>query len=329
MSELRQDPVSGEWVFFASNRRRRPYDFTMRKIVPKEPGKACAFCPGHEAETTETIFQNRPGKDWSIRVFSNMYPAVHREAPDFAADDFYRNVPGLGLHEVLVDTPDHEGRLHDFTMAHFQEVLEVLQTRCRAIRGAEEVAYVQVFKNCGPDAGASIAHSHWQLLGTPVLGKVQADQQARSLEYLEKTGHCMVCDMLQKEQRDGRRIIAENAGFLAFAPYASRSSFEVWVAAKTHVASFADFEAEQRRALGDLLLPILKCIPKLRDGVGYNICFQDAPKGAAYEDTFHWYCRLLPRIGAPAGFEYGTGNRINPVLPEFAAAKYRELRAEP
>ena len=328
MSELRQDPVRGEWVYYAANRRNKPYDFKWRQVSSRRAGGDCAFCPGHEGETPAAVYQDGPNGAWTVRVFENRYPAVAEAEPDFVPDGFYRNVPGLGRHEVLVDTADHGGVLHEFPLEHIQKILWVLQERMREIQKDPRVMYVQIFKNCGPEAGASIAHSHWQLLGAPVPGKEQQDALDHARAYRAAHDSCLFCDIVAKELAEGGRVVAQNQSFLAFTPYASRSAFELWIISKTHIASFVDFSEAQRESFGALFYDILRRLPRLRDGLGYNICFQDVPRGAGLGRVFHWYCRIVPRIGAPAGFEFGTGNRINPVTPEAAAEIYRQLGEE-
>lgn len=320
MSEFRQDSLTGEWVAFASERSKRPYDFAKPKLTPKD-GTDCPFCPGHEEVTTSPVFQNGGDKAWTIRAFPNMYPAVSLDSKEEGGEPFYRSLNGVGIHEVVVDTPIHAQEPHQFTKEHFYEVLKVLQQRHQSIQRNENVQYVQIFKNSGPDAGASILHSHWQVMGVPVIPRNQqlAVQSLRT--YHSQTGRCLLCDIIQQEQKTKKRVIAENNDYIVFAPYASKLAYEMWIMPKAHIPNFPSFSIEQLSQLTDMMLLMLKKITKVSDGVCYNICFQDSPK--KLEDQFHWYARLVPRLGSFAGFEFSTGSYINPVLPEEAAAFYR------
>ena len=323
MSQLRRDILTGEWVIFASNRRRKPYHFAMKTTPKKEIGnKDCPFCPGNEDKTPDQIYQNGADGKWNLRVFRNLYPAVDTDSFEKCNEDFYYSEAGIGIHEVLVDTPDHNGDPSQFSEEHMYNILKVLQHRFRVIEDEEFIKYVQIFKNNGPEAGASIDHSHWQIMGVSVVPLEQEKTLRNIMEYRNEKGGCVVCDMVNYEINNKTRIVAENQSFVAFVPYAAKLSFELWVVSKKHVSTFSKLRDDDLKDLGIILKQLLKRVAELRDGICYNLCFEDSPKGRSDED-FHWYMRILPRIGAPAGFEFATGSYINPMLPETAAQKYR------
>lgn len=322
MSELRRDILTGEWVIYATNRRDRPYDFE-KKSVPHTNQSECLFCPGHEDMTPTAVYQDKEADNWSIRVFPNMYPAVSDEANPIMQEEFYCNADGQGKHEVVVDTPAHEGKLHEFSAGHITKVLQVLQNRFHTFEQQENIRYIQVFKNSGPEAGASINHSHWQIVGIPVIPFTQECVFENSRQYYKTHQRCILCDMLQHEKEKKLRVIGENEGFLAFVPYAAKLSYEVYFVPKKHMTSFSALGPEDVKAFAEILKPVLKRTQDIMNGVSYNICFQDFKAKADSQPYYHWYVRVLPRIGNPAGFEYGTGSYINPVLPEKAAAFYR------
>lgn len=317
LSELRQDILTGEWVIFAGNRMKRPYDF-IKKSVPKTfDSRDCQFCPGNEVFTTESVYQNGDDGDWTIRVFPNKYPAVGDNSEYVDGEGFYRAERGEGAHEVIVDTPDHTAVIHDFSVEQIIDILKVIRTRFKIIFDRDDVKYVQIFKNCGPDAGASILHSHWQIIGVPVIPCEQTNILNSALKYYELNGKCVICDILKHEQDKKIRVISENNHFMVFAPYASKMSYECIIASKKHIPSFGEFNDEMISELADIIKKILSAVKTLRNGICYNICLEDTPKG--YDG--HWYMKVLPRMGNPAGFEYGTNSYINPILPE-EAAKY-------
>ena len=326
MSQIRQNILTGEWVIYAANRNGKPYDF-IRKTKPKTVDRKCPFCPGSEDMTPEAVYSNEKDGKWTIRVFPNMYPAVDDERADKNGDEFYTCVMGSGIHEVVVDTDDHEQSIHDFTLDHLTEVIEVIRARYAAIRQCDGVEYVQVFKNCGPDAGASINHSHWQIIGGPVPGIQQVLEEHNCAEYYNKHGKCLMCDMVRHEKQSGERVIAENELFIAFVPFAAKMSFEVYIMPKKHMSGFEEMNKESIKQFSEILKVMLDKVKLLFDGVSYNICFQDLAKSDSGKSK-HWYARILPRIGAPAGYEFATGSFINPVLPEAATDKLRNIERE-
>ena len=323
LSELRQDILTGEWVIFAGNRKKRPYDF-IKKSVPKTTGTVdCQFCPGNERFTTDAVYQDGENGKWSIRVFPNKYPAVSGKVTDEDAggDGFYTSFRGNGAHEVIVDTPDHFETIQDFDAGHLFRVLKVLRARYENILSRDGIKYVQIFKNCGPDAGASIMHSHWQIIGVPVVPEEQTKTAGTLKSHRIKTGECLICSVLRHERERGIRIVGENSRFTALSPYASRMSYECDIIAKEHISRFSEFDDRALFDLARLLREVLSAVRTLRKEICFNLCFEDTPKGR----DGHWFMRVLPRMGNLAGFEYGTHSYINPVLPEDAAEYMRKI----
>ena len=314
MSELRRNPFTGEWTLCAENRKNRPYEFLHKTEVKSRGNEICPFCGGNEDKTTAPLYQDGPDDCWQIRVFPNMFPAVSKDAQALSDNPFYQQIPGKGLHEVLVDTPYHDATIDQFSAEQLMRILYVLQDRyCKM--ASEELKYIQIFKNCGPSAGMSLRHSHWQIMGLPIVPQREELMKA----YMHEK-ECLFCKMLAYEKEQGIRIAEENQDFLAITPYASRFPYELWICPKRHISSFAYVTEEELESLSILLQRLLQKVSSLRKDVGYNICFID---GELIGD-FHWHLEVLPRIGGFAGFEFATGSYINPILPEQAATYYRD-----
>ncbi len=319
MSELRQDILTGQWVIFAGNRMKRPYDF-VKKSIPKTTDSAdCQFCPGNEHLTTPAIYEDGDDGSWTVRVFLNKFPAVSGSCRIADDEGFYNAEKGVGVHEVVVDTPNHTDVIHDFTAEHLFKVLKVIRERFIDISSNRDIKYVQIFKNCGPDSGASIMHSHWQIIGVPVIPREQCVVGERSRQYNKKHGKCLICAVIDHEKEKKIRLVAENDTFIAFAPYASQMSYECDIAVKRHIRSYGEFDDGQLNELTQILKIVLSAIKTLRKNICYNLCFEDTPMGC----DGHWYMRVLPRMGNLAGFEYGTCSNINPIFPEDAAEYMR------
>lgn len=323
MSELRRNPITGEWVTFAVKRGKRQYDFIKKSEPKADSQKTCPFCPGNEKETTKAVFQDK--YDWSIRVFPNKYPAFDNELDNIYCEDIYEKINGNGVHEVIVDTTNHFEKMHEFTFDHMFDVLNTLKLRFDEISKNEFVKYVQIFKNNGAEAGMSIVHSHWQIAGMPVMGKTQKDTLACALEYKKEHNSCVMCDIIKYEIKTNKRLIEENDGFISFVPYAPKMSYEVWIAPKNHISSFGEFKAEDIKNLTQIFHNTVKRVAMINDDISYNICFMDSPKDENRE-VFHWYIKIIPRIGNFAGLEFSSGTFINPVMPEDTAEFYKSKR---
>lgn len=313
MSEFRKNPFTGEWTVYAKRRKNRPYEFHWQKAVQKGT-ECCPFCVGNEERTTPALFQNETEQGWNIRVFPNMYPVVDKKSEELIEEPLYESKPGFGFHEVIVDTPVHEESIEQFSREHMLEVLQVLRRRYENMRAEKEVLYVQVFKNCGPEAGMSIRHSHWQMIGIPVIPS--------RIETMVQNGigkECLFCRVFDEEINGRKRLAGENGTMAAITAYASRYPYEVWIVPKIHRSCFGKLTEEEMGDLADMMCRILPKVAALREDIGYNLCFMDGPKGT----DFHWHLEVLPRIGGFAGFEHATDCYINTVMPETAAAYYR------
>ncbi|HIT73107.1 MAG TPA: galactose-1-phosphate uridylyltransferase [Candidatus Fimicola cottocaccae] len=324
MSELRRNPITGEWVTFAVKRGARPYDFVKKSEAKKDSSKTCPFCPGNENETTKEVFQN-DDKNWSIRVFPNKYPALDFGDCDFENHSFYENMNGVGIHEVIVDTPNHNEKIYDFSSEHFLDVIKVLKMRFDDMKKRDFIKYIQIFKNNGAEAGMSLVHSHWQIIGVPVMGRIQNDTLFNALEYRKKHNSCVMCDMIKNEIKENKRVVSENENFVAFTPYASKMSYELWIAPKEHISSFGEFNEKHIEDFTNIFHNMLKRVSLINKDISYNICFMDSPIDEN-KKYFHWYVKIVPRIGNFAGLEFSTGTFINPVMPEDAAEVYKSKK---
>ena len=148
MSEMRQDILTGEWVIFAGNRMKRPYDFIKKSVPKTSDKKECQFCPGNEYLTTAPVYQDGADGQWTIRAFPNKYPAVDSAGDDGCSDGegLYTSFCGKGIHEVIVDTPNHLEIIEDFDTKHICEILKVLKIRYSEIISNDYIKYVQIFK---------------------------------------------------------------------------------------------------------------------------------------------------------------------------------------
>ncbi len=326
-AELRQDPVTGKWVIISPQRAERPQEFDTRpRRIHHGP---CPFCPGNEELTPPaivTVPQVSPtsgSPPWKVRVVPNKYPALV-DGEDFVFESgIYRGRTGLGCHEVLIETPRHVQGISDLTHEEMLDVLEVLMSRLASLRSHEHLRYVMVFKNVGPLAGASVEHTHSQIIATPVIPPTIEAELAGAEEFFRGHHSCIYCQIIQCEMIEGARIVQVSPHFLAICPFAARFPYETWILPRQHATSFSNLD----RGLWGELIQITKEVTQRLDrtipGVGYNLILHDAPLN---DDApfYHWHVEILPSTARPAGFEWGSGVHINPVFPEFAAISLRD-----
>ena len=353
MSQLRQDTLTGRWVIMAAGRQGRPNEFALAPASSTDKDD-CPFCPRHEDRTTpEIMATGRDGtKDrsrWRVRVFPNMYPALglpESEGQEATQAEYSETVPGQGIpamdlfpaepgqggHEVVAYTPDHEGSLGSLNRDHLTELLVVIRDRLTALeQSVPQVLHVLPFCNHGPQAGATLAHPHLQILAAPLIPALVRDKAANLAEYLRRTGRCLLCDTLEAELRDGRRVIAQNSSWVALAPWASCFSYEMRFVPQTHESRISDSSIENLADLAQILKWALERLEKIHQNLSYNLIIHSgAARGdgtaggdAAASPSFHWHVEVLPRLSRLAGFEAGTGYAMNSITPEAAAARLR------
>jgi UDPglucose--hexose-1-phosphate uridylyltransferase len=330
MPQLRKDPLSDRWVIFAEGREGRPNEF--ERGGRRRPNLRCPFCAGHEADTPPAIAayyapsakHGDNGRMWSVRVVPNKYPALLSHGrTDPMRRGLYEGCDAVGAHEVIVESPRHVASLSQLTREESRMMMLAYRDRIRALQQACDFKYALVFKNVGPGAGASLEHTHSQIVATPMVpGEVQRELIAAEQLY-EDDGQCFFCRVLADEQAHHQRMVAESDRFLAICPFASRMPYEMWVLPRLHASHFECQERDELAELADFLQQIIRKLESLHGHLAYNYFIHTAPFDTIPLRHYHWHIEIFPRLTTTAGFEWGAGYYINPVLPEQAAAILR------
>jgi UDPglucose--hexose-1-phosphate uridylyltransferase len=332
MSELRKDPVTGRWVIISTERRKRPTDFRLES-VHIAPDPSCPFCEGHEQMTPQELLAvrhngsraNMPG--WNLRVVPNQFPVLRVEGTlDRQGEGIFDRMNGIGAHEVIVESPRHLDTLADMGDDAIEQVLWAARERMQDLRHDRRFRYIIVFKNHGSAAGASLDHSHSQLIALPIVPREVRDEVDGACAHFKAKERCVFCDILRQETKDGQRLIAENADIVAVAPYAPRFPFETWMLPRRHEAHFENAPRHEYASLARLLGDILRRINRTLGSPPYNLLIHTAPIAEQADDYYHWHVEIIPKLTKVAGFEWATGFYLNPTSPEEAAQVLRDAR---
>ena len=331
MPELRKDPIHGRWVIISTERSRRPSDFTAEERRPI--GGFCPLCEGNEDRTPPEILAFRdngtppdsPG--WTLRVVPNKFPALRIEGElDREGEGIYDKMNGVGAHEVVIETPRHEEILATLPLKGVNNVLHAYRERIIDLRRDQRLRYVLVFKNHGLAAGASLEHSHSQIIALPIVPKRVSEEIEGAKTYFNFKDRCVFCDIIRQELQQKRRIITENKSFLAIAPFASRFPFETWILPKTHYCSFEHMEISLYEQAAQILSDTLQRIYRVLNDPPYNFVIHTSSFPEVDAEHYHWHFEIMPKLTKVAGFEWGTGFYINPTPPEEAAEYMREAK---
>lgn len=331
MPELRKDPITGRWVIIAVERGKKPTDFVSPSSQRKKGG-FCPFCPGNEYTTPPEILAFRPpdtkpnSPGWRLRVMPNKFPAlqIHGDLKK-SGEGIFDRMNGIGAHEVIVETPDHYLSLSTMSLKAVEDVLWAYYLRLTDLRKDERFKYVMIFKNEGEVAGASLEHTHSQLIALPIIPRLVRDELYYAKSYYDFKERCIFCDLVNQELDDGKRVVYQNEGYVALAPFASRFPFETWILPKAHESDFSppnhDFSS-----LAEVLQWVLKQMDRMLDVPPYNFVIHTAVFHDEVNEYYHWHLELLPKLTKIAGFEWGSGFYINPTTPEEAARYLREAK---
>ncbi len=332
MSELRKDPIVERWVIISRERGKRPSEFNSLKQA--QTSGFCPFCPGNEEVVPPEILAYREpgsqpdGPGWRLRVVPNKFPALHIEGElQRRGDGVYDLMQGIGAHEVVIETPDHQLTLATMPLEAVEDVLWAWRDRIRDLAGDRRFRYILVFKNQGRAAGATVAHSHSQIIALPIVPKRAREEIEGAKKFYDYKERCIFCDIIQQEINQGCRLVGENHEFIAICPFAPRFPFEVWLLPKRHSHRFQDNTKEMIEELARIISETLQRLNQVLDTPPYNCILHTAPVN--HIDTelyYHWHIEIIPKLSRVAGFEWGSGFYINPTPPEESARFLREAR---
>jgi len=331
MPELRKDPIIGRWVIISSERGKRPSDF--QEQLPRRKGGFCPFDPGNEGTTPPEILAYRdsgtepdtPG--WNLRVVSNKFPALQIEGHlDKQGEGMFDKMNGIGAHEVIIETPLHDATLATMPLKNVENVLWSYRDRMVDLKKDKRFKYVLIFKNEGEAAGASLEHTHSQLIALPIVPKRVREEIDGAKLYYDYKERCVFCDIVRQELNDGTRIVSENKDFVSLEPFTPRFPFETWILPKHHDSCYEDAKSHEFQSLAEMLQDTLKRLDKILNVPPYNYILHTSPFGEPDNEYYHWHIEIMPKLTKVAGFEWGSGFYINPTAPEEAAKFLREAK---
>lgn len=331
MPELRKDPILNRWVIISPDRGKRPQDFP---VPAKKLHKGiCPFCHGNEKSTPPEILAFRPklsqtnSPDWTLRVVSNKFPALRIEGEMNPVNDgLYESMNGIGAHEVIIESPDHLGELDLLPVERIEDTLLAFKLRILDLTKDTRFQYILIFKNHGEAAGATLEHTHCQLIALPIVPELVREEIEGAQRYFDSNQRCVFCDIVAQENETQLRIVNQNERFITLCPYAPRFPFEMWLLPKFHSDRFENCAADDISLLAKLLKESLM---KMRIALGepsYNFVLHTSPMNGNNGQHYHWHIEIMPKLTKMAGFEQGTGFYINPILPEVAAETLRNTR---
>lgn len=328
MPELRKDPVLGRWIIISKERRKRPTDFPL--LPDKGAGGFCPLCPGNESSTPKEVLSFRDNDstpddpNWQLRVVPNKFPALIIEGElEKEGVGLYDRMNGIGAHEVIIESPDHDKNFVDFSPESIVLVLRAYKERILDLQKDKRFKYVMIFKNHGKAAGASLEHSHSQLIALPILPRMIVSELGGAKSHYNYKERCIFCDIIRQEIKQKVRVVCQNEKYITITPFAPRTPFEMWILPKKHSSSYSLISDDSLQALAKIFSETMKRLCACIKNVPYNFVLHTEPLHSGGLEYYHYHFEIVPKLTSIAGFEWGSGFYINPLPPEEAAEYLR------
>ncbi|MEE9343332.1 MAG: DUF4931 domain-containing protein [Gammaproteobacteria bacterium] len=348
--EIRINPiVPSESVLVSTARGMRPRK--DEAPAPRDTRKhvdTCPFCTGNEDKTPPTISAFPSEEEWQMRVVENLYPVL---GDDSTASNLVfglqQAIDGYGRHEVIVDHQQHGIAVHEMTTEHLFNLFGLYRERIAALYDADpRIQYVLIFKNFGPAAGASIPHTHSQVIAMPVIPENVYNEVTNSKQYHQKHRQCIFCSLIdealtfeakiydresgsvRRKVDVGQYVIERGKFFVAIKPFASRYEWEVHILPLQHNSDFLTISDEEREDLAIVMQRAMARLDAVIGGAQYNFFLHSLPHSPdmdQYKESYHWHLEICPRTSIPTGFELGSGLFVSTISPEEAAAQLRAI----
>jgi UDPglucose--hexose-1-phosphate uridylyltransferase len=329
--ELRQDRFTKEWVILATERAKRGGEAKAKRVPKPLPqhDEKCPFCPGNEAMTPAAVLEipQQDGCAWQVRVIPNKYAAVSRDGqPVRHVAGSHHSVDGVGIHDVIIESPDHSQTIATLRVSEVQTILESYKARCDAVSDDPRVAQVIIFKNHGAGSGTTLEHPHTQLIATPVISSHIRGRIYEALRYYDDFGVCIACAALEEELTEQTRVVLTTDHFVVVEPFASPVPYNTHIYPRRHMCSFGEISPPELGDLAGALKSVLERLYVGLDNPDFNYTIVTAPTDHSAAQYYHWYLSIIPRLTQLAGFELGSGMSINTLSPESAAEFLRNVR---
>lgn len=330
MPQLRQDRLTQEWVFVATQ------SADLEELVVKRVRKplpsfdpCCPLCLNLDEHNPTEILRKPPatGGGSPIRIVALKDPApILAGTAARSLRHLGSQGEGLCFRELVVETSDHSLHTAMLPDAHLAHILRTLKARYDELSRDPRLAHVTIAKKHRLEGGAAVEHSHWQVTASDSIPTQVSCWLQHARRHYGKSGDCIFCVALQEELETQTRIVLAGEHFVALEPYASSSPFCTQVYPRRHMASFSEINAAEIQDLARILHGVLARFYHGLEDPGYHCTLRGAPIGSAAVKYYHWSFNIVPSF--PSAAPPGREACMNSVLPETAAEFLRAVRVE-
>ena len=318
-SEIRRDPLTGEWVGMAAHRQTRTY---------KPPADLCPLCPSKPGRASEI-----PETDYDVAVFENRFPSfaqgVLGEPSTVDGAGIVPVAPGKGRCEVVCFTSDHNRSFAGLSPRRVETVMAAWADRTAELSTMDGVEQVFPFENRGEEIGVTLHHPHGQIYGYPFVTPRTARMVEVARQYRTEHGRHVLGDVLAAERASGTRVIAAGEHWTAFVPPAARWPVQVQLVPHRQVPDLAALSAAERADFAGVYLEVLaRCDALYGRPLPYIAAWHQAPVRRD-RDLCWLHLEVFSVLRSPdklkylAGSESGMAVWVNDTTPEQIAERLR------
>ena len=324
--ELRQDPATRDWIVVAPASNKEPVASHDQSYDATHEDSLCPFCPGNESRSPGELYRTGgENSEWLSRVVPNKYPTLLPEITTERGKGFFLWSPGVGHHEIIIESPHHLADFSNMSADAIESVLHVYRSRQQNAMMDPRIHFVALFRNHGEKAGASVIHPHAQLFAAPMIPVSARHRYQVAIDHFERTGRCLYSDIREEEWREGARLVSDIDGYTSFVPFAARLPYEIWILPRKLEPSFGRADDNDLAGLARTICDSLTRLKGILGDFDYNLIIDSSARDYV-AGSYLWNVRILPRLDRVSGFEMSTGMSVNTMLPETAAEHLRSMR---
>jgi UDPglucose--hexose-1-phosphate uridylyltransferase len=312
--ELRKDPITGWWVATIVDRQFHRDRFARAAEAVDDALFGCANCSSPPGDGVRT----RMLKDFAFHVVGTEDQARELDRDRGLAQMSMAQARATGSWRTVVAPPGEHRPLHAVGTETIEGLVRGARDAIVTAGQTGQTVYLTVVQNWGAQAGARTNHLCLDLYDLPQIPHRIGEELGGAARFVIREGECPFCRLVRDETRRGDRMVWEDADSVAFAPFASRSPFEIWIVPRRHEADFGRIGDRDITATAEALRQVLGRLAVSLDGPPYNLVLHTAPLNEQVDATYHWHWEIHPRLRDIAGLELGTGLPVNPVSPEDA-----------
>lgn len=320
--ELRRDSITGWWVAVVVDREFDARRFYRPARLMDQEVDECPNCNLAAGSDGVAVRMLKPD---AFIVAGTKKEA--KEASPGGREPELGMIGDSGSYQTIVAPRGHHESFAETTPQIAFELLARTREVIATARDAEKTDYLQVVQNYGRQAGSLTDHLCFDFYDLPQIPHRIGEELGGAARYVIREGICPFCRLVRDEVAEPSRLVYEDSASVCFAPYASRSPFELWVVPRHHAADFATATDAQLVSAAETLQSVLRLLATL-GGPAYNLILHSAPLRERVEETYHWHWEIHPRLREIAGLEIGTGLPVNPISPEQVAAELLETARE-